>query len=115
MKVKIKKIQEEFLLSAGEIDRFSEKTTDLLDQMRVSEKDILRFRLSIENVMDIWLRELGEGTSCSFTSGSKFGRTSIVLTAEGKKVNPSEYEDEMLMGLSGTFSILSALGLTLEI
>lgn len=114
MKVKIKKIQEEFLLSAGEIDRFSEKTTDLLDQMRVSEKDILRFRLSIENVMDIWLRELGEGTSCSFTSGSKFGRTSIVLTAEGKKVNPSEYEDEMLMGLSGTFSILSALGLTLE-
>lgn len=52
--------------------------------MKINPKDILRFRLSIENVMEIWIHELGENTSCTFTSGSKFGRTYILLSAEGK-------------------------------
>lgn len=114
MKAKMQKISEKFFLSAAEIDRFSEKTAGLLQQTNVNSKDILRFRLSMENVMDIWFRELGEGISCSFSSGSKFGRAYIVLTADGKKVNPNEYQDELLAGISNGSSLLAALGLTLE-
>ena len=52
MKAKMQKISEKFFLSAAEIDRFSEKTAGLLQQTNVNSKDILRFRLSMENVMD---------------------------------------------------------------
>lgn len=114
MKAKMKKISEKFFLSAAEIDRFSEMAAGLLQQTNVNSKDILRFRLSMENVMDIWLRELGEGISCSFSSGSKFGRAFIVLTTDGKKVNPNEYQDELRAGISNGSSLLAALGLTLE-
>ena len=114
MRMKMPRTMEKFMLSAVEIDRFSEKTVELLQQAGVTQKDILRFRLSIENVMEIWLRELGEETRCTFSSGSKFGRAHIIVAAEGKKVNPNEYEDELLTGLSETFSILATLGLTLE-
>lgn len=110
----MKKISEKFFLSAAEIDRFSEMAAGLLQQTNVNSKDILRFRLSMENVMDIWLRELGEGISCSFSSGSKFGRAFIVLTTDGKKVNPNEYQDELRAGISNGSSLLAALGLTLE-
>ena len=110
----MQKISEKFFLSAAEIDRFSEMAAGLLQQTNVNSKDILRFRLSMENVMDIWLRELGEGISCSFSSGSKFGRAYIVLTADGKKVNPNEYQDELRAGISNGSSLLAALGLTLE-
>lgn len=41
---------EKFLLHASEIDRFSQLTVHLLQQMKINPRDILRFRLSIENV-----------------------------------------------------------------
>ena len=91
----MQKTTEKFLLHASEIDWFSQLTSNLLQQMKINPKDILRFRLSIENVMEIWIHELGENTSCTFTSGSKFGRTYILLSAEGKMVNPNEYQDEL--------------------
>lgn len=82
--------------------------------MKINPKDILRFRLSIENVMEIWIHELGENTSCTFTSGSKFGRTYILLSAEGKMVNPNEYQDDLTSMISNGSSLLTALGLFLE-
>lgn len=114
MKAKMKKISEKFFLSTAEIDRFSEMAAGLLQQTNVNLKDILRFRLSMENVMDIWLRELGEGISCSFSSGSKFGRAFIVLTTDGKKVNPNEYQDELRAGISNGSSLLAAFGTNIE-
>ena len=51
MRMKMPRTMEKFMLSAVEIDRFSEKTVELLQQAGVTQKDILRFRLSIENVM----------------------------------------------------------------
>lgn len=114
MAAKLQRTTEKFFLSAVEIDRISQCTAHLLQQAEVKQKDILRFRLSIENVMEIWLRELGEETECAFSSGTKFGRAYILLSAEGKKVNPNEYQDELMAGISEGSSILATLGLTLE-
>ncbi|MBO5487582.1 MAG: cation:dicarboxylase symporter family transporter, partial [Eubacterium sp.] len=114
MAAKLQRTTEKFFLSAVEIDRISQCTAELLQQAEVKSKDILRFRLSIENVMEIWLRELGEKTECAFSSGTKFGRAYILLSAEGKKVNPNEYQDELMAGISEGSSILATLGLTLE-
>lgn len=110
----MQKIMEKFLLHAGEIDRFSQLTNDLLQQMKINPKDILRFRLSIENVMEIWMNELGENTNCTFASGSRFGRTYIILSAEGRMVNPNEYQDELTTMISNGNSFLATLGLFLE-
>ena len=110
----MQKMTEKFLLHASEIDRFSQLTVHLLQQMKINPRDILRFRLSIENVMEIWMHELGENTSCTFTSGSKFGRTYILLSAEGKVVNPNEYQDELTSIISNGSSLLTTLGLFLE-
>ena len=101
----MQKITEKFLLHASEIDRFSQLTVHLLQQMKINPRDILRFRLSIENVMEIWMHELGENTNCTFTSGSKFGRTYILLSAEGKVVNPNEYQDELTSIISNGGSV----------
>ena len=63
----MQKTTEKFLLHASEIDRFSQLTVHLLQQMKINPRDILRFRLSMENVMEIWMHELGENTTCTFT------------------------------------------------
>ena len=110
----MQKTVENFLLHTAEIDRCSQLTADLLQQMQIESKDILRFRLSIENVMEIWMRELGENTKCTFTSGSRLGRTYILLSAEGKSVNPNEYQDELNATISDGSSVLATLGLILE-
>lgn len=110
----MQKTTEKFLLHASEIDRFSQLTVHLLQQMKINPRDILRFRLSMENVMEIWMHELGENTNCTFTSGSKFGRTYILLSAEGKVVNPNEYQDELTSIISNGSSLLTTLGLFLE-
>ena len=110
----MQKTVKNFLLHATEIDQCSQLAADLLQQMQINSRDILRFRLSIENVMEIWLRELGEDTRCTFTSGSKLGRTYIILSAEGKSVNPNEYQDELATTISDGSSVLATLGLILE-
>lgn len=110
----MQKTIENFFLHTTEIDRCSQLTADLLQQMQIKSRDILRFRLSIENVMEIWLRELGENTKCTFTSGSRFGRTYIILSAEGKSVNPNEYQDDLKTTISDGSSVLATLGLILE-
>lgn len=110
----MQKTTENFFLHAAEIDRFSELTGSILQQLQMKPRDILRFRLSIENVMEIWMRELGENTRCTFSSGSRFGRTYITLSAEGKSVDPNEYQDELTANISNGSSILTTLGLTLE-
>lgn len=59
----MQKMTEKFLLHASEIGRFSQLTVHLLQQVKINPRDILRFRLSIENVMEIWMHELGENTN----------------------------------------------------
>lgn len=110
----MQKTTKSFFLHTSEIDQCSQLTADLLQQMQINSRDIIRFRLSIENVMGIWMHELGENAKCTFTSGSKLGRTYIILSAEGKKVNPNEYQDELETSISDGSSLLATLGLVLE-
>ncbi|MDD3413489.1 MAG: cation:dicarboxylase symporter family transporter [Lachnospiraceae bacterium] len=96
------------------IDRMSEKTRELFDEMGLKTKTILRLRLSAEDVMGVWSRELGTEAECIYTSGSIMGRSYIQLKVKGKSINPNEYEDELLQDVSNGSSIMSAVGLLAE-
>lgn len=74
--------------------------------MKINPKNIIRFRLSIENVMVIWMYEFGENTRCTFTSDFKFSRTYILLSAEKKVVNSNKYQDGLTSIVSDGSSLL---------
>lgn len=99
-------------LSAGTIDYLSEMTNEVLSEAKTSRRNVLRLRLSVEEVLLQWLKTLGEGAPCTFRSGKRLGRRYITLSVVGKKVNPFEIEDGLDFGNGDTKqSILANLGL----
>ncbi len=54
----MQKMTEKFLLHASEIDRFSQLTVHLLQQMKINPRDILRFRLTTIDLPGCILRNI---------------------------------------------------------
>lgn len=98
-------------LSAGLVEEFCNYTTEILSKTKLSQKDILRFRISVDTAMCAWLDELGEGAECTFEYSRRFGRVSIAVTCEGKKCNPQQTAYEEFGNLQNS-SLLQSLGLT---
>jgi len=100
-------------LSAQCIDQISELTDELLTEAKTSRKNILRLRLSVEEVLLKWLDAFGEDTQCTFSAGKRLGRRYISLSVVGDRVNPFEIEDEIIDIVSGETNqnILANLGL----
>jgi len=98
-------------LSAFLIDEFSEYTAKALAETKLSSKDQLRFRFSVETAMGVWLEKLGEGKECSFELGKRFGRITIAISCEGEKCNPQETQYEEFGQLENS-SLLQSLGLS---
>lgn len=98
-------------LSAALIEEFSDYTTQALSGTKLSSKDVLRFRFSVDTAMCAWLDEIGEGAECSFEYSSRFGRVTIAITCEGKKCNPQQTSNEEFGELENS-SLLQSIGLT---
>jgi len=96
-------------LSPSLVDEFSDYTVEALEGTKLSRKDILRFRLSVDSAMCAWLDEIGEGALCSFELNKRFGRVTISITCEGKKCNPQKSEG---FGNLENSSLLQSLGLS---
>ena len=103
-----------FILSAESIDMMSEQISLTLAEHKTDHKDILRLRLSAEEVLGLWLRELGEGAECLLTSGNSFGRRFLIISCVGKPVDPTEYLDEEYGYISRKSSIMTAMGMVPE-
>jgi len=89
--------------------------SDEIDQYLQAEglelKERLKIRLGAEDILDIWSRELGETAKCQLVSLQRFGRHSLRLIADGKSVDPSQYQDELLLSMSDNINMVTALGL----
>lgn len=98
-------------LSAISIDEMSNAITSTLSALSLNSKDILKIRLSAEEVMSIWSTELGEDVRCQLVKHKHFGKSSLILQADGKSVDPTHYQDEMLLSVSSNPNMVTALGL----
>lgn len=101
-------------LSASSIDEISDVIVRTLEEMEVSSREIVKMRISAESVMGIWSEELGETAPCRLIKKQRFGKTALMLQADGKSVDPTQYEDELLLSVSANANIAAALGMPAE-
>ena len=102
----------EFKLSPAAVDEVSDRTGEVLQQTKLSRKDIMRFRLSLEESMGFWLAEIGEGADCSFSVHRRLGRYQLQVTCVGPKVDPRGTDDP-LFGMIQSSSFLQSIGLSI--
>ena len=101
-------------LDAASVDAMSGAIARALEEMEIEPKEAVRMRLSAESVMCIWAEELGEAAPCRLIKKRRFGKNVLALQADGKSVDPTRYEDELLLSVSGNASIAAALGMPAE-
>ena len=101
-------------LNAASVDEMSEAIVRTLEELGVEPKETARIRLSAESVMGIWAEELGEAASCRLIKKQRFGKPVVLLQVDGKSVDPTQYEDELLLSVSGNPNIAAALGMPAE-
>lgn len=92
----MKQCKEEFILSAETIDRLSRLVAGFLTDTGADKRDILRIRLSLEEILGVWLEKLGD-VALFYKTGKKFGRPYIELCAEGAPVHAGENEQAFLL------------------
>ena len=72
-------------------------------------------RLSVEEVLLIWLDQLGEGAEGTFQCGKRLGRQYITISVKGAKVDPfKEQEQSAEFNTETDINILASLGLAPE-
>lgn len=74
----------EDVLSLDSVDKMSEFCVQALKEAEVNQKDIIRIRLSLEEILESWFNSLGS-TTCESASGQKFGKQFIEFKVKGEK------------------------------
>ncbi len=101
-----------FPLSLIAVDEISSLTADVIDKGKVDRADAIRMRLSLEEVLLIWLDALGEGAECTFWYGKRLGRQYITVSVAGAKVDPFKDHEKTGEFVTQTdINILASLGL----
>lgn len=104
----MKQCKEKYRLSAEAIDRISELVEGALTENGTEQKDILRIRLSVEEILGLWQEKLGD-TEVVYKAGEKFGRPYMEIWAEGVQTAPEDAEE----GLWLSNRLLAQAGLAL--
>lgn len=104
----MKTCKEKCVLSAESIDRISQFIEEALTENGTDKKDILRIRLSAEEILGMWLERL-PGTEVLYKAGERFGRPYIEIWVEGAQISPDEEKGTLLL----SSRLLSQAGLAL--
>ncbi len=73
---------ENFRLTAQTIDAVSEICVQALTEAGTDRKDVIRLRLSLEEILGVWLETM-EGALVRVECGRKFGRSFLRISVEG--------------------------------
>lgn len=87
---KILQQKRDFVLSPQSIDDISQLFNDSLETVGTDHKDILRLRLSLEELLIIWMKRLSPDSPCTFQSGKRFGKSFIKISVPGPQIDPYE-------------------------
>ena len=88
--LKVTSRSENYPLSAKTIDTVSE----ICVQAGADKKDIIRVRLSLEEILGVWLEPLA-GAMVHVDCGQRFGRAFLRISVDGPTIDP--WEDEALV------------------
>lgn len=88
-----KTIQDRFELTAEEIDRYVEATSDLLEEKKIDTKDALRLRLILEETILKYRDAFTEKAEASLRFSSFFGAFRVSLKVKGESMDPFSGED----------------------
>ena len=99
---RIKQRKERYSLSAETIDALALVCSEALLEADTDKKDIIRIRISLEEILSVLLSALGEGEACFCRTGSRFGRQFIEIRVKGEKIDLQEQDepglDEFMYG-----------------
>lgn len=96
-------------LTNAAIDEISERIGDFLAGQKTAEKDRLRIRLSLEDILLNWQERFGEASVCTLRYGRQLGRAFLALEVPGEPFDPLPQEEDEFGGWSGR--MLSGMGL----
>ena len=83
-----------FTLSPESIDIVSDQVQEFLTQIGTERKNIIRLKLSIENILLRLKDHFGEEKQFTFSTGSKLHRPYINIDVPGEQFDPTESDDE---------------------
>lgn len=95
-------------LSNISIDCISEKFSELLSSKGIENKEVLRLRLGLEDVLLYWQAYFGEEHDATISLTKKFGQTYLRVECVGQKSNPLEGLQSNLDDWS--YSIIKSFG-----
>ena len=87
---------EKFNLSEQTIDAVSEICVQTLSEAGADKKDIIRIRLSLEEILGIWLESL-KGALVHVDCGQKFGRAFLKISVDGPVMDAWEEDNEAFL------------------
>lgn len=102
-------IKESFPLTSAGIDAASARLAVVL-KIIAGQREGLRIRLAVEEVLSHWQNTLGEDAVCTLWCGSRFGQRMTRLSAAGTSADPSLSRTEDDLDAAGNI-ILEKLGL----
>lgn len=82
-------------LSPATVDEISELFTNDMKDSGANKGDIIRTRLSLEEILLYWVTKIGEGAKVFYQKGYIFGKEFIEILVEGAKTDtrPEEQDD----------------------
>ena len=78
----------EYELDAASIDRMGEEIRVFLQFIQTDEKDILRIKLSAEEMLLNWQEHFGAGEHVFLKTGVSMGKPFLILELKGEEFNP---------------------------
>lgn len=99
-----------YRLNGETIDRIAEQVESFLTALGTERANIVRIRLSMEEVLLRWLDRFGTGAEVRFSTNINWTRPEIVLALRGEICNPLNMTESELDTWSN--SLLSSIGIT---
>ncbi|MCF0120196.1 MAG: hypothetical protein HUJ65_01040, partial [Oscillospiraceae bacterium] len=87
--MKIRQINEKFSFSTQAVDAISEICVDAMRQTETDRKDVIRVRLSIEEILERWLGTM-EGSDIAVKTYTRFGRNHVEISVAGPRADDSD-------------------------
>lgn len=92
----LKNRQERYMLTNETIDLLSILCLEALTEAGTEGKDIIRIRLSLEEILEVWKKELGTA-EVYFRTGRKFGRQYIEFGVQGRQLDVMNEKEDFFL------------------
>ena len=81
----------DYFLTNESIDEISENVSEFLTTLNTENKNLLRIRLMVEELLLCWQEHFSPEAKCQLKIGCRFRRPFIQLELEGDSYNPLNY------------------------